>query len=99
MKKTLVTLAMLALLTACSSVKEGVVIAKHARRGAAEPFPVGMQFRQTLPGVCWAEVEGLDKRGRKARRNVILFRASWEKIRVGDHWTAGTGFRAARDFK
>ena len=86
-------------LAACSSVKQGVVISRHARRGMHDPVAVRGQFRYAMPEVCWIEVEGLDKHGRKARRNVILFRNDWEKIRVGDFWSAGGCCKSRRDSK
>jgi hypothetical protein len=91
---TLLILACLAL-SACSSVREGVIVAKRSRTGVtgfyADSYLTDFGFRYE-PSVYWVEVQGRDDKGRVRTRDVILFRHDWDVLRVGDHWSRGGGF-------
>ena len=79
-------------LTACSTVREGVIVAKRARAAMPEAVDVySLSFRYE-PSVYWVEVEGKDAKGRERVKNIILFRHDWDALRVGDHWSKSGGF-------
>ena len=90
----LTTLTILAcmLLSACSTVMEGVVIKKRFRIEMPEVYDLYEFSFRCEPSVYWVEVEGKDKKGREKIRDVILFRHDWDALRVGDHWSKAGGF-------
>ena len=80
-------------LAACSGIRDGVVVAKHARAempAVYEETCTQFDFRYE-PAVYWVAIQGKDRHGRERIRNVLLFRHDWETLRVGDHWSAKGG--------
>lgn len=69
-----------------------MVVAKKARTGLANIYASTLTFRYREPSVYWVRLEGVDRHGRAAHKNVILFRHDWEQLRVGDHWSRAHGF-------
>lgn len=92
--RKLLILATLAL-AGCSTLREGVVVAKRARAEMPEVYDLySFDFRYE-PSIYWVKVEGRDDKGRVRVKNIILFRQDWDQLRVGDHWTRGRGFSPA----
>jgi hypothetical protein len=80
------------LLSACSTLRDGVVIEKKSRGEMPEAYDLySLSFRYE-PSVYWVEVQGRDDKGRERVKNVILFRQDWLQLRVGDHWSRHVGF-------
>jgi hypothetical protein len=90
---TLLIAACLAL-SACTSIREGIVVAKRARSGMQDVYAEEFGFRYE-PSVYWVRVEGKDDKGRERVKNIILFRHDWAQLRVGDHWSKRDGFTPA----
>jgi hypothetical protein len=87
----LTVLACLAL-SACTTIREGVVVEKKARAEMPEAYDLySLSFRYE-PGIYWVRVEGKDDRGRERIKNIILFRRDWLQLRLGDHWSRQGGF-------
>ena len=86
MKPRLLLLAPLLLAVSCSSIKQGIVIKKRARFAMDSPYYPSSLFRFSIPDIYWVEIEGRNKKGKLATREVIVFRTDWDKIKVGDHW-------------
>ena len=80
------------LFVSCSFVRDGVIVAKKSRRGLANVYQTGLSFRYEEPDVYWVRVEGRDQKGRRAHKDIILFRHDWEQLRVGDKWDRQRGF-------
>lgn len=78
-------------LSACSTVRDGVIVEKRARSGMVDVYTEEFGFRYE-PDVYWVRVEGKDAKGRERIKNIILFRHDWEQLRVGDHWSRQKGF-------
>ncbi len=74
------------LVASCCSIKQGIVIRKRARFAMDSPYYPSSLFRFSIPDIYWVEIEGRNNKGKLARREVILFRADWDKVNVGDHW-------------
>ena len=89
----LLILACLAL-SACSSIRDGVVVHKSARSGLPDVYEEEFGFRYE-PSVYWVQVQGKDDKGRDRIKNIILFRHDWAQLRVGDHWSRQHGFSPA----
>jgi len=87
-------LPVLLALSACSSIRDGVIVAKHARSGMTDVYSEEFGFRYE-PSVYWVQVEGKDDKGRERTKNIILFRHDWDQLRVGDHWSKQHGFSPA----
>jgi hypothetical protein len=88
---SLTILACLAL-TACSTVREGVIVQKRFRVEEPEVYGLYEFSFRCEPSVYWVQVEGKDVKGRERIRNIILFRHDWQALRVGDHWSREKGF-------
>ena len=82
------------MLSACSCIRDGVIVAKRARSGMMDVYAEEFGFRYE-PDVYWVQVEGKDRKGRERIKNIILFRHDWAQLRVGDHWSRQTGFSPA----
>jgi hypothetical protein len=80
-----------AFLSACTTIRDGVVIEKRSRLGLAEVYGEDFDFR-CEPTIYWVRVEGRDDKGRERIKNVILFRNDWLQLRVGDRWSRKGGF-------
>jgi len=89
---SILTILTCLLLSACSTVMEGVVVKKRFRIETPEVYGLYEFSFRCEPSVYWVEVEGKDKKGREKIRDVILFRHDWEALRVGDHWSRQGGF-------
>jgi len=89
----LLILACLAL-SACTSIRDGVVVAKRSRVGPPDVYAEEFGFRYE-PCVYWVQVKGTDDKGRERIKNIILFRHDWAQLRVGDHWSKKHGFSPA----
>jgi hypothetical protein len=89
----LLILASLAL-SACTCIRDGVVVGKRARSAMPEIYAEEFGFRYE-PSVYWVRVEGKDDKGRERIKNIILFRHDWAQLRVGDHWSRQHGFSPA----
>jgi len=81
-------------LSACSSIRDGVIVAKRARAGMVDVYSEEFGFRCD-PDVYWVAVKGKDDKGRDRIKNIILFRHDWAQLRVGDHWSKQGGFSPA----
>jgi hypothetical protein len=82
-------------LSACCSLREGVIVEKRARGEMPEVYDLySLSFRYE-PSVYWVRIEGRDDKGRERIKNVILFRQDWDQLRVGDHWSRKGGFSPA----
>jgi hypothetical protein len=85
-------------LTACTTIRDGVVVAKRSRAGLpgvyADVYSEEFGFRYE-PSVYWVKVEGKDDKGRERTKSIILFRHDWAQLRVGDHWSRQHGFSPA----
>lgn len=90
----LIILACLAL-SACSNLREGVIVAKRARTGMPEVYDLDSLSFRCEPSIYWVRVEGKDDKGRERIKNIILFRNDWAQLRVGDHWSRAHGFSPA----
>ena len=88
-----VCLASLAL-SACTSIRDGVIVQKRARSGLPMVYEEEFGFRYE-PCIYWVRVEGKDDKGRDRIKNIILFRHDWAQLRVGDHWSKQHGFSPA----
>jgi hypothetical protein len=99
--RSIPSLIILACLTlaACSTVREGVIVAKRSRTELPEVYDLNDIAFRCEPSVYWVEVRGEDAKGRERIRNVILFRHDWEQLRVGDHWSREKGFAPAEAAK
>ena len=91
--------AVVTALVSCSCVREGVVVAKHARKGMPRVYGSGSLYSFNERDVHWIEVEGRNQNGRMVRKSIILFRNDWSLISVGDHWHCGQAVAKARDGK
>lgn len=80
------------LFSGCSGLHEGTVVAKKSRRGLPNAYATWDSFRYYEPDVYWVHVEGRDDQGRRACKNVILFRHDWAQLRVGDRRDCQRGF-------
>jgi hypothetical protein len=92
---TIVTLALA--LSACASrrIREGTVISKHACKGLAfDTMVTTAYFRLPKPDVFWVDVQGKNAKGKLVKKHVVVFRADWKRIDVGDHWSAAGGFES-----
>ncbi len=58
----------------------------------ANVYSTYLSFRYDEPDVYWVRIEGRDRHGRLAHKNIILFRNDWKQLRVGDHWDREHGF-------
>jgi len=85
-------------LSACTTLRDGVIVEKRSRAGMADVYAEEFGFRYE-PSVYWVRVEGKDDKGRDRIKNIILFRHDWAQLRVGDHWTRGRGFSPAEACK
>ena len=85
-------------LGACTTLREGVIVEKRARKEMPDVYAEEFGFRYE-PSVYWVRVEGKDDQGRERIKNIILFRHDWAQLRVGDHWTRGRGFSPAEACK
>ena len=92
--RTLTILACIAL-TACSTLREGVIVEKRFRSGMPEVYDLYSLSFRCEPSVYWVKVEGQDAKGRERCKNIILFRNDWAQLRVGDHWSKHQGFSPA----
>jgi hypothetical protein len=92
--RSLIILACFAL-SACSSLREGVIVEKRARTGMPEVYGLYSLSFRCEPDVYWVRVEGKDDKGRERIKNIILFRNDWAQLRVGDHWSKEHGFSPA----
>ena len=91
----LLTLAACAALSACTTLREGVIVKKRSRAEMPEAYDLySLSFRYE-PSVYWVEVQGKDDKGRDRIKNIILFRHDWDLLRVGDHWSKTGGFSPA----
>ena len=81
-------------LSACTSIRDGVIVEKRARSGMPDVYAEEFGFRYE-PDVYWVAVEGKDDKGRERIKNIILFRHDWAQLRVGDHWSRRNGFSPA----
>jgi hypothetical protein len=82
-------------LTACSGLRDGVIVEKRARGEMLEPYDLySLSFRYE-PSVYWVRIEGKDDKGRERSKDIILFRHDWDALRVGDHWSKTGGFSPA----
>ena len=89
--RSLIVLVCMAL-SACCSLRDGVVVKKMARSEMPEVYDLySLSFRYE-PSVYWVEVQGKNDKGRTCTKNIILFRHDWEQLRVGDHWSKQSGF-------
>src|SRR5438094_230409 len=91
-------------LPGCCNLKQGRVVAKGAHLGAPAvntsaqlgsalaPAP-DLLYRAPLPDVYWVKVEGVNAKGRTVRCDVILFKKDWQRLSVGDCWSAAGGAR------
>jgi len=89
-------------LSACCSIRDGVVVEKRSRTGLPGLFSdvYGEEFGfRYEPSVYWVRVEGRDDKGRERVKNIILFRNDWAQLRVGDHWSKQNGFSPAEAAK
>jgi len=86
-------------LSACSSVKEGVIVAKCARSEMPEVYDLYSLSFRCEPSVYWVDVQGKDDKGRDRVKEIILFRHDWAQLRVGDHWSKQQGFAPAEAAK
>ena len=96
--RPLTLLACLAL-CACSTVRDGVIVAKRYRTEVPEVYDLYEFSFRCEPSVYWVQVEGKDAKGREKIRNIILFRHDWDQLRVGDHLSKGQGFSPAEAAK
>ena len=78
-------------LSACTCIREGVIVKKCARSGMMDVYTEEFGFRFD-PDVYWVQVEGKDCKGRDRIKNIILFRNDWLQLRVGDDWSKAHGF-------
>jgi hypothetical protein len=95
--RTLPSLTVLACmcLSACCTLRDGVVIGKKCRGEMPEAYDLySLSFRYE-PSVYWVEVQGKDDKGRERVKSIILFRHDWDQLRVGDHWSRTGGFSPA----
>lgn len=81
-------------LSACTSIRDGVIVEKRSRTELPDAYAEEFGFRYE-PSVYWVRVEGKDARGRERIKNIILFRHDWALLRVGDHWSRQHGFSPA----
>ncbi len=98
MKMRILRILMISLcvvLSACSTVREGVIVAKRCRVGMPEVYDLYSLSFRCEPSVYWVQVEGKDARGRDRMKTIILFRHDWAQLRVGDHWSKQRGFSPA----
>src|SRR5579884_3584507 len=82
-------------LGACASprLREGIVVSKHARKGiCCDPMNTVAYFHLPQPDVYWVDVRGENAKGKMVKKHIIVFRADWRRIQVGDHWSASGGF-------
>jgi len=86
----LLVLACLAL-SACTTLRDGVIVEKRSRSGMMDVYEETFGFRYE-PSVYWVRVEGKDDKGRERIKNIILFRHDWAVLQVGDHWSRQHGF-------
>jgi hypothetical protein len=91
---TLTILACLAL-SACTTLREGVIVTKRFREGMPEVYDLYSLSFRCEPSVYWVEVQGTDDKGRERTKSIILFRHDWAQLRVGDHWSRQQGFSPA----
>jgi hypothetical protein len=91
---TVTILACLAL-SACTCLREGVIVGKRCRGEMPDPYDVYTFSFRYEPSVYWVRVEGKDDKGRERIKNIILFRHDWDQLRVGDHWSKQGGFSPA----
>ena len=91
----LTILTCLVALSACSTVREGVIVGKRARAAMPEVYDLYELSFRCEPSVYWVQVEGKDDKGRDRIKNIILFRHDWAQLRVGDHWSRQHGFSPA----
>jgi len=82
------------MLSACTTLREGVIVEKRARMGMPEIYGEEFDFHYE-PSIYWVRVEGKDDKGRERIKNIILFRNDWAQLRVGDHWSRAQGFSPA----
>jgi hypothetical protein len=82
-------LLLLFLVSSCQSIDRGVVIAKDGRRGTLNVYRPSSMFKAPQPDAYWVTIEERDGKSAGRRKTIFLFRSDWDRIRIGDVYSAG----------